>query len=46
MDSMGMGGGSMDQDTMKPMVGKGDEMQGKVPTRTEPMPQGGSMGMK
>jgi predicted metal-binding membrane protein len=68
MDSMGMGGGSMDQDQMKgqdqsmpgqmnnqanpmpdqakPMEGKGDEMQGKMPTQTEPMPQGGSMGMK
>ncbi|HET9120369.1 MAG TPA: DUF2182 domain-containing protein [Solirubrobacterales bacterium] len=50
MDNMGMGGGSMDQGQMKdesmPMQGKGEEMQGKMPPATQPMPQGGSMGMK
>ncbi|HSD24521.1 MAG TPA: DUF2182 domain-containing protein [Solirubrobacterales bacterium] len=54
MDSMGMGGGRMDQGQMQegmgdqpePMQGKGGETQGKMPTREQPMPQGGSMGMK
>jgi predicted metal-binding membrane protein len=50
MENMGMGGGSMDQGQMNdepmPMQGKGQEMQGSMPTQTEPMPQGGSMGMK
>jgi predicted metal-binding membrane protein len=50
MDSMGMGGGSMGEEQMNdndtPMQDQGGSMQGKMPTRTEPMPQGRSMGMK
>jgi hypothetical protein len=33
-------------DQAKPMEGKDTEMQGNMPTRTQPMHQGGSMGMK
>jgi hypothetical protein len=47
---MGMGGGSMGEEQMNdndtPMQDQGGSMQGKMPTRTEPMPQGRSMGMK
>jgi predicted metal-binding membrane protein len=50
MDSMGMGGGSMGEEQMNdnetPMQDQGGSMQGKMPTRTEPMSQGRSMGMK
>ena len=40
MGSMGMGSGSIDQGQIEDQ-----SMPGKMPTRTEPMPQGGSMGM-
>jgi hypothetical protein len=50
MDSMGMGGGSMGEEQMNdhqtPMQDQGGSMEGKMPTRTEPMQQGRSMGMK
>jgi predicted metal-binding membrane protein len=56
MENMGMDGGSMNDDSMPmqdqgksmqdQMPSKDSSMQGKMPTRTEPMPQGGSMGMK
>jgi hypothetical protein len=54
MDSMGMGegssGGSMGEEQMDehqtPMQDQGGSMEGKMPTRTEPMQQGRSMGMK
>ncbi|HEX3293282.1 MAG TPA: DUF2182 domain-containing protein [Solirubrobacterales bacterium] len=56
MENMGMDGGSMNDDSMPmqdqgksmqdQMPSKDGSMQGKMPTRTEPMPQGGSMGMK
>src|SRR5262245_30038554 len=55
MDDGSMNGGSMGGDQMQgtddsmqgrdSMQGK-DSMQGQMPTQTEPMPQGGSMGMK
>ena len=50
MDRMGMGGGSMGEEQMNdhqtPMQDQGGSMEGKMPTRTEPMPRGRSMGMK
>ena len=55
MDSMGMGegsseGGSMGEEQMNdnqtPMQDQGGSMEGEMPTRTEPMQQGRSMGMK
>ena len=50
MDSMGMGGGSMNdsqmQDQGKPMPDQGNGMQDQMPGKNESMPsQGGSMGM-
>ena len=43
MDSMGMDSRSMEQQKMN---GDQQRMQDKMPTQTEPMQQGGSMGMK
>jgi hypothetical protein len=50
MDSMGMGGGSMNdsqmQDQAKPMQDQGKPMQDQMPGKDRSMPsQGGSMGM-
>ena len=56
MDSMGMGGGSMNdsqmqdqgkpmQDQAKPMPDQGNGMQDQMPGKDKSMPQGGSMGM-